>query len=655
MTTIIQKRLPGYMLAILREDNASIHKTSTDDLQVHLDILSTPPKGFKPDKDLCIYTDKLETLGFYDDKESREEERVAEAREYLEGQVFLVEASVGQKNANLDVTHNIVNISMMPQKENMTKSYVPIPVYDQEHGTLAEVIEKLSKNSLIGHNEYVGRDQADLPPHILYQTKNGQIWAMGLFENQVHLHGGFRYILKDKKLYVTELSPQTVFDMFIYKNVAFESTQTAQLIEDLLLNETPIEIEQRDTEDQLRALVQQLNIHDPAPVQTITVDEMPAPVQRRVVEINPQLASSEQAFIEHFKALTEAQNLQYKESDLYHYHTAMKAGGLIILGGMSGTGKSRLVTAYAQALGLTEQQFSFIPVSPAWLDEQDLLGYVDIVNRQYMPAANNFLNVLKDAADHPEQTYIVCFDEMNLAKIEHYFAQFLSVLELDDNDPNRVIQLYNEQLASTINNSDQYPAKIKLGQNIIFVGTVNFDESTHRLSNKVLDRAAMIHLSLQQFMTMKFNHVEVQTTSDVPYTLSSWAVYDEYQALDGQQELPFLWKLQEEMNKQSSSLGFGPRTVKQINRYMQQLTPAVEAKMSRGEALDEQIVSRILPKLRGDEALLTPLVGTYENGEVTESIFIACLDAYDALSDFTKTRAAIMDKAKELTRYGYCL
>lgn len=649
MTTIVQKRLPGYMLAVLRDDFASIHKTSTDDLQVHLDILSTPPKGFKPDKDLCIYTDKLAALGFDDDKEEREEERIVSAREYLEGQVFLVEASVGQKNANLDITHNILNITMMPQKEQMEKSYVPIPIYDQAQGTLAEVAEKLFHHRLIGHNEYVSRDQSDVPSHILYQAKNGQIWAMGFIENQEHLYGGFRYSLKESKLYVTTLSPQTVFDMFIYKNVAFESTQTAQLVEDILLNETPIE-----TEAQLEALSAQLNVADPAPVQTVTIKEMPATVQRRIA-VNAQNASSEQAFMEHFKALTEAQNLQYEENDLYHFHTVMKAGGLIILGGMSGTGKSRLVTAYAQALGLTEKQFSFIPVSPAWLDEQDLLGYLDSQNHQYVPAANNFLNVLKDAADHPDETYIVCFDEMNLAKVEHYFAQFLSVLELDQNDTNRVIQLYNEQLEPTITNSAQYPAKIKLGQNIIFVGTVNFDESTHRLSNKVLDRAAMIHLSLQKFMTMNFNNVEKQLASDVSYTLSSWAVYDDYQALDGETEVPFLWDLQKAMSKQSSSLGFGPRTVKQINHYMQQLSPAIEAKMSRGEALDEQIVSRILPKLRGDEELLTPLVGTYENEEVTDSIFIVCLDAYDELSHFTKTRAAIIDKAKELTRYGYCL
>lgn len=649
MTTIVQKRLPGYMLAILREDFASIHKTSTDDLQVHLDILSTPPKGFKPDKDLCVYTDKLATLGFDDDKEMREEERIVEAREYLEGQVFLVEASVGQKNANLDVTHNILNITMMPQKEQMANNYVPIPMYDQTHGTLAEVVEKLFNHRLIGHNEYVGRDQSDVPAHILYQAKNGQIWAMGFIENQEHLYGGFRYSLKDSKLYMTALSPQTVLEMFIYKNVAFESTQTAQLIEDILRNETPIE-----SAAQLSTLLAELAVLDPAPVQTVALQDMPAAVQRRVV-MNREMTSSEQTFMAHFKAFTEAQNLQYEENDLYHFHTAMKAGGLIILGGMSGTGKSRLVTAYAQALGLTNKQFSFIPVSPAWLDEQDLLGYLDSQHHQYVPAANNFLDVLKDAADNPAETYIVCFDEMNLAKVEHYFAQFLSVLELDQNDANRVIQLYNEQLEPKITNNAQYPAKIKLGQNIIFVGTVNFDESTHRLSNKVLDRAAMIHLSLQKFMTMNFNHVDKQLASDVSYTLSSWAVYDEYQALDGETEVPFLWDLQKAMSKQSSSLGFGPRTVKQINRYMQQLSPAIEAKMSRAEALDEQIVSRILPKLRGDEELLTPLVGTYEDGEVTNSIFIDCLDAYDELSHFTKTRAAVINKAKELTRYGYCL
>lgn len=627
MTT---KTLNGYVLGKVRDDAMSIYVNSQNELQVHLQLLSNAPKSYKNEGHLCAFSNLLNPIGLTDSFYLTDEERVQNAYDFFEEQVLIFEIAPNGQHFNVD------NIDMRSEKPQMADQYVSIPLYQEaQHGSLAEIVAKLSVNSRIGTNEYVSTDADDYPSHILYKAAAGDVWALGLLDMQEHQQAGFRYRLKNNELRMTKLSQQTVLDMFLYEGVAFEPAETEVIIQDLLLQEQPL------SEEDVENLAAQIAMEEKVPAV-------------KAVQHVVQNSASEEQFMQHFIALTEQQNLQYALRDLYHFHTAMKAGGLIILGGMSGTGKSRLVTAYAQALGIMDSQYSFIPVSPAWLDEQDLLGYADIASGQYVPAANSVVTLLKEAADNPNKTYIVCFDEMNLAKIEHYFAQFLSVLELDANDPNRAIRLYNEQLTNSINNRAQYPAKIALGRNIIFVGTVNFDESTHRLSNKVLDRATMIQLSQQDFMSMHFGSERVEQAKDVQYSLTDWATYTETKGLEDY-ELSLLWDVHHEMHRQSESLGFGPRTVKQINQYMLQYSPVIAAQMTRGEALDEQFISRILPKLRGDESLLTPLVGKYEHEQVVDSKLIALLDVYAFLSDFKKTRAKIEAKAKELTRYGYCL
>lgn len=627
MTT---KTLNGYVLGKVRDDAMSIYINRQNELQVHLQLLSNAPKSYKHEGHLCAFANSLTPLGFNDSFYLTDEKRVQNAYDFFDEQVLLFEIVPNGQH------FNVANIDMRLEKPQMADQYVSIPLYrEAQHGSLAEIVAKLSVNSRIGNNEYVSTDSDDYPSHILYEAADRNVWALGLLDMQEHQQAGFRYRLKDNKLRMTKLSQQTLLDMFLYEGVAFEPAETEVIIQDLLLQEQPL------SKEEVENFATQTAIEE-----TVTAV--------KAVQHIVQNSASEGQFMQHFVALTQQQNLQYAPRDLYHFHTAMKAGGLIILGGMSGTGKSRLVTAYAQALGLMHSQYSFIPVSPAWLDEQDLLGYADVDNGQYVPAANSVVTLLKEAADNPNKTYIVCFDEMNLAKIEHYFAQFLSVLELDATDSNRAIRLYNEQLTGRIKNHAQYPATIPLGRNIIFVGTVNFDESTHRLSNKVLDRATMIQLSQQDFMSMHFGSERAQQVMNVHYSLTDWAIYTETKGLEDY-ELSLLWDVHHEMYRQSESLGFGPRTVKQINHYMLQYSPVIAAQMTRGEALDEQFVSRILPKLRGDESLLTPLVGTYEHEQVVDSKLIELLDVYTFLSDFKKTRAKIVAKAKELTRYGYCL
>lgn len=113
-----------------------------------------------------------------------------------------------------------------------------------------------------------------------------------------------------------------------------------------------------------------------------------------------------------------------------------------------GTGKSQLIKAYSKALQLGENQLNFITVRPFWQDDSDLLGYADTVNSVYRPGDSGLIETLISASKNPDSLYLVCFDEMNLARVEHYFSQFLSVLELPEAD--RKIRLYNEDLGTRL-------------------------------------------------------------------------------------------------------------------------------------------------------------------------------------------------------------
>lgn len=203
--------------------------------------------------------------------------------------------------------------------------------------------------------------------------------------------------------------------------------------------------------------------------------------KENVVEKAEEKELTEEAFLSRLSEAAEKSGFLYNEEDLTNFHISVKSSRLTILAGMSGTGKSGLVRLYGKALGLPEERVRFLPVRPSWMDDGDILGYVDMKNMVYRSADTGLAELLIDAAKNPDKMYLLCFDEMNLARAEHYFAQFISVLEKEDNP---VIRLYNPSLRSRLYNGEAYPAEIPIGKNIIFTGTVNVDESTYHSPTK---------------------------------------------------------------------------------------------------------------------------------------------------------------------------
>lgn len=205
------------------------------------------------------------------------------------------------------------------------------------------------------------------------------------------------------------------------------------------------------------------------------------------------------------------------------YITAIKSKPFLLLAGISGTGKSRIVRELARACWDVDspeykehkpKNFEMVQVKPNWHDSSELIGYVSRINgERYI--VGPFLRFLVKAIHDQKHPYFLCLDEMNLAPVEQYFAEFLSVIESRTVDENGVVVtdpiVDYEQTEAYKNLIDQLFAdndeernlylkeeggkRLTIPQNLIIVGTVNMDETTFSFSRKVLDRAMTIEMN----------------------------------------------------------------------------------------------------------------------------------------------------------------
>ncbi|WP_302165748.1 hypothetical protein [Mitsuokella multacida] len=228
-------------------------------------------------------------------------------------------------------------------------------------------------------------------------------------------------------------------------------------------------------------------------------------------------------------------HLFYSQDILKSFYLGIQTGQLILLVGHPGSGKSSLAQYFPTAFGSLESVM--IPVQPSWSDREDLLGYYNSLEKMYVSTTflDELIKTCHLANQYKNQIFFMCLDEMNLAHVEYYFAEFLSILQGD-----RVLNLYSKNIENDIKIELQYngfatsridpkifktkefksldilkkkyylslcrmaamiakyPAKIKIPSNIIFIGTLNQDATTHDISPKVLDRSFVIRLENQE-------------------------------------------------------------------------------------------------------------------------------------------------------------
>ena len=305
----------------------------------------------------------------------------------------------------------------------------------------------------------------------------------------------------------------------------------------------------------------------------------------------------------------EQSGFHFSNRILKAFHTALKTSEmspLTVLAGVSGTGKSELPRLYSRFGGIN---FLSMPVEPNWDCQEAMLGYYNSIDNCFEPTdmlrllAQSQRNVDDQQGLNDVMTMIL-LDEMNLANVELYFADFLSKLEtrrgLKEND--RSFPFIGVKIGSKM---ADFP--LRLGRNVLWTGTMNNDETTKTLSDKVLDRGIVINFPRPK--TLIRSRKNSVLAEPAPLLLksnwSSWqnAVEFEDNLINGYKEK--IEQINEQLGKAGRALGH--RVWQSIENYMS-LYPdviAAESDSSRKHAMDnafeDQLVQKVMPKLRGLE------------------------------------------------------
>jgi 5-methylcytosine-specific restriction enzyme B len=204
---------------------------------------------------------------------------------------------------------------------------------------------------------------------------------------------------------------------------------------------------------------------------------------------------SYQSIVQHIYSYISSKGFYYTKEEVINLFLSLKTKPFVILSGISGTGKTKVIQWLAESVGATKKngRFTLIPVRPDWNDGSDLLGYVDIKG-EFKPGP--LTKVVLEAEQNKEDPYFVLLDEMNLARVEHYFSDVLSVMESRRWEDGKIV-------SSTLLSKEIAGQDISLPPNVYIIGTVNMDETTHPFSKKVLDRANTI-----EFNRVQLNHLD---------------------------------------------------------------------------------------------------------------------------------------------------
>jgi hypothetical protein len=258
-------------------------------------------------------------------------------------------------------------------------------------------------------------------------------------------------------------------------------------------------------------------------------------------------------------ALIQGGGLRLSDQTIRRYHLSIETRGFVILAGLSGSGKTQLAKQYSAAVGA---KTLLVPVAPNWTANEDLLGYANPMDGEYVDTEfSRFLSKasaeFQSARDEDREPldFHLILDEMNLARVEYYFAKFLSAMELTSGPELPSIELGGEQ--------------VQLTPNLKFIGTVNVDETTHGFADKVYDRAQLIEIPVDRDQI-------AEHLGDRPYRNMLLELYDVL--LD---VAPFAY-----------------RVLDNISNYV---GAATESGVSWQDATDEQILQKVLPKVKGTD------------------------------------------------------
>lgn len=642
-------------LGKLKEETHFIFTKDNSTIRYSVDIISNPPVNLPEDalRYLTSFSDALEISGYIDDTNLSTEERLEYLRDFLDSHYIMFKIK-SKRNEEDKLFFNTFDLEVIPKESTTEGRFFANPFIKTYPSNTKEVLNKLFNNEYIQMNFAISKESDDYPSFVLIGEYNdtheksqvnkiNKYIAFGPIEGvQYSEEFGYKFKTDEYKTFYQEIKLSDLGEYYFSRDKVI-----------FLTEEKDDEI-RKSLEGNGKTLISSTK--------------------------NPKIEDiSEIEFLNTFEEVALSKKLSYKPSNLSNFHTAMKTQSFVILAGMSGTGKSKIVQCYHEALnkfasktnkflGTKKSKLLFVPVRPFWQDDSDLIGYLDSSQSIYRPGDSGLVDFIKEANENLDECYIVCLDEMNLAKVEHYFSQFLSVLEREVKD--RQINLYNEKLGGRIYNENDYPSKLTLTENLFFVGTVNIDESTHQFSDKVLDRANIITLDVSPFEEVRNNIAdyniekekkEKKEKEEENKNIEPLRTYIKLKSMKRphkndvllESEVKLLWDINFEMQQVNKQLGVGYRIVEQIENYISNLPNSEH--LNRKDSLDIQVTQRILTKLRGSKGQLEDLVGRFESRQYSGGKLYEIFESYTSLSDFKMAKLKLESLAKELDEYGHTI
>ncbi|OLS38276.1 hypothetical protein BTR22_07250 [Alkalihalophilus pseudofirmus] len=353
--------------------------------------------------------------------------------------------------------------------------------------------------------------------------------------------------------------------------------------------------------------------------------------------------------VDHIHSYITAKGFYYEKDEVTNLYLSLKTKPFVILSGISGTGKTMIVRWFAESVGATEEngRFALIPVRPDWSDGSDLLGYVDIKGDF---KEGPLTNVLKRAMQDPTNPYFVLLDEMNLARVEHYFSDLLSVMESRQWKDGE--QVTSNVLPREITGEDLY-----LPSNMYLIGTVNMDETTHPFSKKVLDRANTIEFNRVQLDHLGF--LKDQSEKSAMLMHNDRFVSQYLQLKDLYKDKPelieevtsILVKVNNILQFNGSHVGYRVRD--EICFYI--AYSQMHELFSFDEAIDHCLLQKILPRLAGSdsrvERVLKNLYTLFTNKKINDMEEVAPTDITDA--PYPKSTEKVVEMLRRLEDDGF--
>ena len=356
-----------------------------------------------------------------------------------------------------------------------------------------------------------------------------------------------------------------------------------------------------------------------------------------------------------FRSYLNGLSYKFSERIVNAFHTSLKVQDvscLTVMAGISGTGKSALPRLYADFMGM---HFLMVPVEPRWDSPQDLFGFLNYVESRYeatpLGRALVQFNMREKAENNPMQDEIlmILLDEMNLARVEYYFSEFLSRLEtrrdedwLNNEEAYQKVSLeifagedsMNESGFATFEKKNAI--RLFAGPNVFFVGTMNEDESTQSLTDKVIDRSNAIHFGRPDSLMARKGGSHSIPKNKIKF--SNWQKKIRKGLNEGTTTAKIVNQFLSELNDQFDAIGrpFGHRTYSAACAYIANHPSGLRDEISELNSLADQVAMRFLPKLRGVDLNEGQSTLASIQSKLVELGDDAVLDAFNLANDKSK-------------------